>query len=112
MFGDLPSNIHFLKRNQDYKVKGYQLGAHGDRGRFGGSRSIKSKEDDYGKSISGHVHNLGVLRDTYTVGTSTPLNLYYTEGQSTNWVNGNCALWNNGLVQYLPIINGKYKLKN
>jgi hypothetical protein len=114
--GKLPSNIHFLKRKEDFKILGYQLGAHGDGGRSGKRESfhsgIKTREDDYGESITGHSHSAGMLRNTYIVGTSTPLYMFYNEGKPTNWSNSVALLWETGEVQLVHIINGKWKASN
>lgn len=110
MIGTLPRNIKFLKRTDDYKVRGYQLGAHGDKGPGLGYGSLASKENDYGQSISGHVHQNQVLRRTHTVGTMLPLDMYYLRGSPAGWTNGHAAIYDNGAVQHLMIIRGKYKL--
>lgn len=54
LFGKLPNSIRFLKRDEDLKIRGYQLSSHGDRGPGGCRGSIKSKENDFGRSITGH----------------------------------------------------------
>lgn len=109
MMGKLPNNIIFLRRDQDLKVRGYQLGAHGDKGPGGGYGSIIAKENDWGKSISGHVHKAQILRDTYTVGTMLPLNPYYMRGHPSDFSHTHGFLWNTGTVQLVNIIDGKYK---
>lgn len=57
-FGKIPRNIRFLREGDDYKVLGYQLGSHGDKGADGGYGSLNSKENDWGKSITGHRLNV------------------------------------------------------
>lgn len=109
MIGKLPRNIIFLRRNQDLKVRGYQLGAHGDKGPGGGYGSITAKENDWGKSISGHVHKAQILRDTYTVGCMLPLTPYYMRGHPSDFSHTHGFLWDNGCVQLVNIINGKHR---
>lgn len=109
--GELPDNIRFLKRTDDYRVQGYQLGAHGDKGVGFGYGSMVSKENDYGQSISGHVHQNQTLRRTHTVGTMLPLDMYYLRGSPHAWTNGHAAIYANGAVQHLMIYKGKYKLE-
>ncbi len=109
-YGGIPANVTFLDRNQDYKVLGWQLGAHGDRGGNGARASVKGFEDSYGKSISGHSHTPEILRNTYRVGTSTHLSLSYNEGASS-WMNTHGLLWGNGKVQLVNIIDGKWRRK-
>lgn len=112
MMGELPKNVKFLKRTDDYKVRGYQLGAHGDKGPNGGYGSVKAKEEDYGQSISGHVHKAQILRRTHTVGTMLPLNMYYMRGQPSDWSNSHAVLYPNGAVQHLILNKGDYRLRD
>lgn len=108
MIGRLPKRVKFLRLDEDYKVRGYQLSCHGDKGAGGGRGSMVSKENDMGKSISGHCHAANILRDTYTVGTSLPLNMFYMRGYPSNWSHSNCFLWDTGTVQTVNIIDGKW----
>lgn len=110
LLGELPPNIRFLKRTDDYRVKGYQLGAHGDKGVGLGYGSMVSKENDYGQSISGHVHQNQTMRRTHTVGTMLPLDMFYLRGSPHAWTNGHAAIYANGAVQHLMIYKGAYKL--
>jgi len=106
--GQLPENVRFLKRDEDYKVRGWQLGSHGDRGPNGGKGSIRSKETAEGKSITGHTHTPEILRDTVVVGTSTYLRLPYTVGPSS-WMNTNALLYDTGTAQLVNIIEGSWR---
>lgn len=110
MMGKLPKNIKFLTRVDDYKVRGYQLGAHGDKGVGFGYGSMKSKEEDYGQSITGHVHRSQTMRRTHTVGTMLPLDMFYLRGSPSAWSNSHATIYDNGAVQHLMIENGEYKL--
>jgi len=110
LLGELPDNIRFLKRTDDYRVKGYQLGAHGDKGVGLGYGSMVSKENDYGQSISGHVHQNQTMRRTHTVGTMLPLDMFYLRGSPHAWTNGHAVIYKNGQVQHLMIYKGEYKL--
>jgi hypothetical protein len=110
LMGGIPKNVHFLDLNSDLKRWGYQLASHGHKG-LGGSRNanINARETAHGKSITGHSHTPEKLRNTYIVGTSTHLNLPYTDGSASSWMNCNAVLYKGGLVQLLPIIEGKWK---
>ena len=112
MMGSIPDNVNFLELNTDYKIRGYQLASHGHKGIAGGRGSIRSKEIGFGKSITGHSHAPEIQRNTVVVGTSTKLTLPYTEGSMSRWLPANAVLYDNGLVQLLPIINGKWKKKD
>lgn len=109
-FGKLPAGIKFLNRDEDFKVRGYQLSAHGDKGPGGGRGTMRSKENAWGRSISGHTHRAEILRDTYVVGTSQDRNVYYMRGHPSSWSHSHALLWNNGTVQMIHFIgDGKKK---
>lgn len=110
LVGELPSNITFLDRNDDLKIRGYQLSRHGDRGSSGGRGSQRSNEAAHGKSIVGHSHTPSKIRKTYTVGTSTILNPDYVKGYYSSWVNTNAVLYSNGTVQLLNTLKGNWRL--
>lgn len=109
MMGKLPSNVNFLKLRDDYKIWGWQLASHGHKGISGARGSVRSREIGFGKSISGHTHAPEILRNTVIVGTSTKLNLPYVEGGMTRWLGANAVLYEGGLVQLLPVIDGKWR---
>ena len=106
----LPYNIKFLNRDEDFKIRGFQLAHHGDLGSNGGRGSPRSIEHANGKSITGHSHSPLITRNTYKVGTSTNLRLDYNRGYS-NWVNTNAVLYEDGSVQLLNTIKGSWKGK-
>lgn len=112
MMGKVPRSIKFLRIDADLKVRGYQLGSHGDKGYGGldGYGSMSSKENDFGKSITGHVHRAQILRNTYTVGTTAlPLTPYYMRGYPTAQSHAHGLLWDTGTVQLVNVIDGKYR---
>jgi len=113
MMGKVPKNVSFLEREDDLKVWGFQLASHGDKG-LSGSRvsSAASREIAHGKSITGHSHAPEILRKTIIVGTSTKLVLPYTIGGANSWMAANAVIYDNGLAQLVPIIDGKWKGKN
>ena len=109
MFGHDYDNVTFLRRGDELKVRGFSLDGHGDEGANGGRGSMRSKEYAHGKSITAHSHTPQILRNTYVVGTSTPLKLPYTLGFSS-WLQTNALLSDLGKVQLVNTIKGKYKL--
>ena len=111
MMGKIPSNVNFLNLRDDYRIWGWQLASHGHKGISGGRGSVRSREVAFGKSITGHTHAPEIMRNTVIVGTSTKLDLPYTEGSASRWLGANAILYEGGLVQLLPIINGKWKSK-
>ncbi len=109
VYGHIPKNVFFLKRCDDLKVSGYQLASHGDKGPGGGRNSIKSLEKDFGRSITGHVHKSEKLRKTHTVGTMTPLDIFYAKGQPISWTHTHANLYSTG-VQAIHFIERKGKM--
>jgi len=109
MFYDIPKNVHFLTREEDLKVRGYQLSNHGDLGSNGGRGSPRSIERANGKSITGHGHYPLIFRGVYKVGTSTRLNLGYNRGYN-NWLNTHAFLYKNGQPQLVNIFKGRHRL--
>ena len=108
LFYDIPNNVRFLSRHEDYKTVGWQIGVHGDKGSNGGRASINSRESAYGKSITGHSHTPEILRNTFVVGTSTKLRLGYNTGPCS-WMNTNGLLYETGKVQLVNIVDGEWK---
>jgi len=107
----MPDNIHFLQRDDELKVWGYLLSAHGDKGNNGARATPRSMETAYNKIIRGHSHSPDVFRDVFTVGTSTSLNLGYNKGYASSWSNTHALLWERGAVQLVNILDGKWKGK-
>ncbi len=110
LIGDIPNNVIFLQRDDDLKIRGYQLARHGDMGASGARGSVRTLEIGSGKSISGHKHTALIQRNVYVVGTSTDLKLDYNKGYYSSWTNTNAVLYEDGSVQLLNSINRKWKL--
>lgn len=110
-FGDMPSNVNFLKLTDSVKRYGVQLASHGDKGSSGAragaakARAVSSG----GKSITGHTHAMEIYGNTYIVGTSSRLDQKYTAGYGNATIGGNAVLYKNGTTQMIPIIEGKWK---
>lgn len=103
--------VRFLDINEDYKILGWQIGNHGHKGAHGARGSLRSIENANGKSITGHSHVPGIYRDTWSVGTSTDLQLDYNTGYS-GWMNTHALLYDvgrQGKPQLVNIINGKHR---
>jgi len=109
-YGRLASTIRFLLEDNNVKVRGYQLAQHGDHNwATNGYSSLQANEINYGKCISGHVHGAQMLRNTYTVGTCLPLNMFYMRGFPTKWTHTHALIYSTGTVQLINIIGGRYK---
>lgn len=101
--------VRFLKRDEDLIIAGVAVGNHGDLGGNGARGSAAGIEKAYGSAIVGHTHTPNILRNVWTVGTSSHLRLTYTRGASS-WLNAMVVLYSCGTRQMINIINGKWKL--
>lgn len=101
------SRVRWLKLDEDYRVAGIQLGAHGHKGANGSRGSVKNMEVCYGQSVTGHAHTPEILRGAWQTGTSTVLRLSYNKGPSS-WMQTDCLVYPNGARQLINIINGKW----
>lgn len=105
-----PERVRWLSRDEDFKVAGIELGAHGDKGSNGSRGSLRSMEEAYGQSVSGHSHVAEILRGAWSVGTSTFLKLSYNVGPS-GWINSSCLVYANGSRQLINVIFGQWRMK-
>jgi hypothetical protein len=103
--------IRWLERDEDYKIAGIELGAHGDKGANGARGSLLAMEHAYGNSVSGHSHTPEILRGAWQVGTTSLLKLGYNQGPSS-WMHTACLVYPNGSRQLINIIEGKWRLKD
>ena len=102
-------NIRWLQRDDDFKVAGIQLGAHGDVGPSGTRGNIKNMRKSYGMSVTGHSHCPGIWHGAFAVGTSSLLKLGYNQGPS-NWMQTHCAVYSDGSRQLINMIRGQWKI--
>ncbi len=101
--------IRFLDRDEDYKVAGIELGAHGDKGPNGSRGSKANIENAYGRAVIGHSHTPGILRGVFQVGTSSLFQLGYNIGPSS-WMHCSALVYPNGQRQLINSINGKWRI--
>lgn len=105
-----PNKVRWLNRDEDYKIVGIQLGAHGDLGANGARGGLKNTEAVYGQSVTGHSHTPEILRGSWQVGTSSLLKLSYNRGASS-WLHTSCLLYPDGSRQLINSIDGTWKMK-
>ncbi len=103
-------NVVWLSRDQDLKIARIELGSHGDKGSNGSRGNLRSMENAYGNSVSGHSHSPEILRGAWQVGTSSFLKLDYNQGPSS-WMHTSCLVYPNGSRQLINSINGQWRLK-
>ncbi len=103
-------DLKFLSQNEEFRVAGVELAAHGHRGANGKkSPGAKGMFKSYGKVSFGHCHHGEIWHGAISSGTSTEMNLGYNPGQS-NWDHSFQILHKDGTRQLINIINGAYQL--
>lgn len=103
------TNIRWLQRDDDFKIAGIQLGAHGDIGASGSRGNLKGMRKAYGLSVTGHSHTPGIWHGAYAVGTSSLLRLSYNRGPGS-WMQTHCLVYADGSRQLINMIKGQWKL--
>ncbi len=103
-------NFIWLKRDEDIKVAGVQLAAHGDKGPNGSRGTLGGTEKSYQDSITGHSHTPKIIRGAWQVGTSTKLRLPYNSGGPSSWLHASCLLYENGQKQMIISVSGKWRI--
>lgn len=103
------TNIRWLQRDEDFKIAGIQLGAHGDIGASGSRGNLKGMRKAYGYSVTGHSHTPGIWHGAYAVGTSSFLRLSYNRGPGS-WMQTHCLVYADGSRQLINMIKGTWRL--
>jgi hypothetical protein len=98
------SNVKTLKRDESFKISGWEVGTHGDVGPNGkwGAFTLFNKLNL--KIILGHYHSPRRSNDTVSVGTSTKLKLDYNIGAS-NWSNAHALIFDDESVEIIIFNN-------
>ena len=104
LLGDVAENIRFLSEDEEMRIGGTLISAHGHNG-INGSRGSGQSFSNYNlKQITGHSHTPALFANGMVIGTSTYLKLSYTKGPSS-WMNGHGLLYNSGKYTLLLIIH-------
>lgn len=107
--GAIPEGVHFLQRADRMKVVGWTLSAHGDKGPGGRKATTNTLSNGYNFIIAAHLHSPEIFRNVFRAGTSTRLQMMYTEGSTVNWMNSHVLLPKNSRPQIVNIIDGRYQ---
>jgi len=102
------ADVLYLQPDYPFIVKGIYLGYHGDKGINGAKGSLGSFAKIGVKTVTGHWHSPGIEKGAYLIGTSTTLNLEYTDGPGS-WLNTHCSVYANGKRQLIHIIKGRWR---
>jgi len=100
------NNINALGRMDGYKVKGWELGVHGDYGQNGSRGSLNQFKNLNTKIVLAHYHTPGRKDGALSVGTSTKLRLGYNLGPST-WLHTHVIIHKDGKAQHINFIGKK-----
>jgi len=101
--------LRWLSEDDDYKIAGVELGAHGHLGANGAKGSLHAMEAAYGNSISGHAHSQEILRGAWQNGTMSIMKPSYVRGPSS-WTFSSTLLYPNGSRQLISVIAGEWRL--
>lgn len=96
-----------LGRSSSYKVKGWELGQHGDLASNGSRGSLLNFRKLNTKVIVGHYHSPGRKDGALAVGTSTHLRVGYNLGASS-WMQSHIIIHKDGKAQHINFTNGEY----
>lgn len=96
-----------LGRSASYKVKGWELGQHGDLGTNGSRGSLLQFRRLNTKIIVGHYHSPGRKDGAIAVGTSTHLRVGYNNGPSS-WLQSHVIIHTDGRAQHINFIDGEF----
>lgn len=112
LYGVKPgTDIKWLGIDDDFRVAGVELAAHGHLGANGKRNpGTKGMYKCYGKVMFGHGHHGEIYHDAMMVGTSTYLKLGYNKGCSS-WDNSQGILYADGTRQLVNVIGGKWRLE-
>ena len=108
MMNNCAADTLYLQPDYPFIVKGIYLGYHGDKGINGAKGSLGQFAKIGVKTVTAHWHAPGIEKGAYLVGTSTKLNLEYTNGPSS-WLNTHCIVHANGKRQLVNIIKGGWR---
>ena len=99
-------NFITLGRSESYKVKGFELGQHGDFGTNGSRGSLLQFRKLNTKCIVGHYHSPQRKDGALAVGTCTKLRVGYNLGPSS-WLQSSVIIGNDGRAQHINFIRDK-----
>lgn len=105
---DIYSQCVFLSRDEEFDINGVDCSRHGDIGPNGARGSAVNLSLMGKPTIIGHGHSPKRHRNVHQVGVGAE-ELGYNKGPS-GWMASHAAVYPNGTVTMLHIINGKWRL--
>lgn len=98
----------FVGRDEPYVVEDILVSMHGDKGPNGSRGSLVGLSRMGVKTVVGHTHAPAIEKGCYMVGTSSVLNLEYSAGGPSSWLNTHAIIHPNGKRQLINVINGRW----
>lgn len=99
--------IKFLGRTESYRVHGVEHSYHGDKGPGGARGSTMNLSRIGAKVTKGHDHQAGIVDGCYSAGTFSRLDMDYTAGSPSAWINSMVLQYPNGKRTHIHVINGR-----
>ena len=99
--GKFNKNISMLKPGESLKIKGFEVGKHGDNGIAGAKGNVNAYIKSYDKSVTGHTHSPKIKETGVVVGTLSELELSYNKTSISNWAHANCIIYPNETFQLI-----------
>lgn len=96
-----------LGRSSSYKIKGWEVGQHGDLGSSGSRGSLLQFRQLNTKIIVAHYHKPERKDGAMSVGTTTKLRVGYNKGASA-WLQSHVIIHTDGRAQHLNFINNEF----
>lgn len=100
-------NVTCYEYGESFRMLGFELGLHGDKGANGSRGSANQFRDLNTRTITAHSHTPSRQLGSIIVGTSTHLNLGYNIGLCS-WMNTHAIIYPNGKASLINFINGKF----
>lgn len=100
-------NVVSLGYDDSYRLAGWELALHYDKGANGSRGSVMQFKNLNTKSIGGHGHTPERQLGSIMVGTLTEMKLGYNKGLSS-WLAGVVVIYPNGKASHINFVKGKY----
>ena len=104
VFGD---NVRYLDRDDSFKILGWELANHGDKGFNGSKGNLTQYSKLSTKVIVGDYHQPGRRLGALSVGTYSKLRMGYNTGPSS-WVNGGALIHPNSKAQHILFMDNNF----
>lgn len=102
-------DLVFLRGSDSYKVAGWELACHGDKGIKGAYGNLKNIELSAGSCVTAHTHSPKMNTKGICVGANCKIPLPYAKSTAYDWAQANCAIYPTGHAQLLISCNGVWK---